>query len=31
MSLETILFMIVTFAICIGGFAYFLYLSSKQN
>ncbi len=31
MTLEAILFMIFIFAVCLGGFAYSLFLSSKDK
>lgn len=31
MAIETLLMMIAVFAVCIGGFIYFLYLSSKED
>lgn len=31
MSLDAILFMVIVFAICIGGFSYSLYLSTKDR
>lgn len=30
MSLDALLFMIFVFALCLGGFAYTLYLSAKK-
>jgi len=30
MTLEALLFMVFIFAVCLGGFAYSLYLSSKN-
>jgi len=31
MTLETLLFMVFVFAVCIGGFVYSLYRSSKHK
>lgn len=31
MSLDAIIFMLFVFAVCIGGFSYSLYLSSKDQ
>jgi hypothetical protein len=31
MSLDAVIFMVFVFAICIGGFVYSLYLSSKNK
>jgi len=31
MSIEALIFMILTFAVCIGGFIYSLYLTTKNK